>query len=71
MESLNATESTIDAFSLMWGNYPGPAMLLNKKHDILAVNKAGKHLGLVPGIKCHSLTGKDRMCPGCKAPMAL
>ncbi|GAB6147301.1 hypothetical protein [Desulfocicer niacini] len=59
----------IHAFRQMWGNYPEVALLLNQKHEIVAVNKVAQGLGIEPGINCFSLNGTDRMCKGCKAPL--
>jgi hypothetical protein len=59
----------IHAFRQMWGNYPELALLLNQKHEIVAVNKVAQDLGIEPGINCFSLNGTDRMCKGCKAPV--
>jgi len=59
----------IHAFRQMWGNYPELALLLNQKHEIVAVNKVAQDLGIEPGINCFSLSGTNRMCKGCKAPV--
>ena len=58
----------IHAFRQMWGNYPELVLLLNQKHEIVAVNKVAQELGIEPGINCFSLNGTNRMCKGCKAP---
>ena len=44
----------IDAFHLMWDNYPEFAILLHKDKIIVAVNKEGEKLGLVVGAKCEN-----------------
>ena len=62
-------EAIIESFDQMWGNYPELVVLLSKKHVIVAVNKAGREYGVVPGINCFTLNNTDRMCKGCKAPM--
>lgn len=59
----------IHAFRQMWDNYPELVLLLNQKHEIVAVNKVAQDLGIEPGINCFSLNGTDRMCKGCKAPL--
>nr|WP_319494580.1 hypothetical protein [uncultured Desulfobacter sp.] len=59
----------IHTFRQMWGNYPEAALLLNQKHEIVAVNKVAQDLGIEPGINCFSLNGTGRMCKGCKAPV--
>lgn len=62
-------EEIIRSFEQMWGNYPELVLLLSKKHLVVAVNKAGQELGVVPGINCFTLNKTDKMCKGCKAPM--
>lgn len=62
-------EAAIKSFEQMWGNYPELVLLLNKKHVVVAVNKAGKEHGIIPGINCFTLNNTDKMCKGCKAPM--
>ncbi|WP_281289442.1 hypothetical protein [Sporomusa termitida] len=35
----------MEAFELMWGNYPEPATLVHKSREIIAVNAAGRSFG--------------------------
>ena len=71
MENSSQKSSVTASFHLMWGNYPFPAMLINSDHEIQAVNRLARELGITPGIRCHALTGKTATCPGCKAHGAL
>ena len=46
-------QSVIDAFHLMWGNFPEPASLVHKTREVMAINKAHETLGyLKPGMNC-------------------
>lgn len=60
----------IDAFHLMWGNFPEPVMLVHKTREILAVNEACSKLGGVVGIKCSSI-GEPERHKRCLANQAL
>lgn len=60
----------IEAFRLMWGNFPEPVMLVHQNREILAVNEACSKLGGVVGIKCSSIGGAERH-KGCLANQAL
>ncbi|MGE4496463.1 MAG: hypothetical protein AB7E48_01175 [Deferribacterales bacterium] len=64
-------EKVIEAFKLTWEEYPSPVMLLSRKHDILALNKAGEQNGIPTGIKCHSLGDSSSHAKYCKAAAAL
>ncbi|HEY3425936.1 MAG TPA: hypothetical protein VGL27_14145 [Negativicutes bacterium] len=50
----------VEAFHLMWGNFPEPVMLVHKNRDILAVNEACSKAGGVIGIKCSSIGSPDQ-----------
>ncbi|SHI79108.1 hypothetical protein [Propionispora hippei] len=50
----------IEAFQMMWGNFPDPVMLVHKSREILAVNASYNKLGVVPGIKCSSMGTPER-----------
>ena len=65
-----ADEKVIEAFQMMWGNFPDPVMLVHKSREILAVNTACSKAGGVPGIKCSSIGGPERH-KGCQANRAL
>ncbi len=63
--------SVIEAFHLMWGNYPDPASLVHKSRMVAAVNKAHEKLGVLkPGMNCARL-GAPEAHRGCKAEQAL
>ena len=62
-------ETFIQSFKQMWGNYPELALLLDKNHVVVAVNKVAADLGIHSGINCFSLNKTDRMCQHCKAPL--
>lgn len=63
-------QDVIQAFHLMWDNFPESVMLINKEREIIASNKVGQNVGRLPGIKCSSLQplGSHK---GCKANEAL
>lgn len=63
-------EKVIEAFQMMWGNFPDPVMLVHKSREILAVNEACSKAGGVSGIKCSSIGGPERH-RGCLANQAL
>lgn len=60
----------VEAFQLMWGNFPEPVMLVHKSREILAVNKACSQAGGVVGIKCSSI-GTPEQHKRCRANQAL
>jgi len=64
-------QDVVDSFQMMWGQYPGPVMLIHASREILAVNKVAEGLGIVSGVTCHSLSGGDEPCKGCLANTAL
>ena len=65
---LNKTkEEVVEAFRMMWGNYPSPVMLITYGHEIVAVNDTCAALGTPLGVKCFSLGGDHS---GCKAGAA-
>ena len=57
----------IEAFHVMWDNFPEPVSLVHKSREVLAVNKA--HF-LEPGMFC-SKTGLNGPHVGCLANKAL
>lgn len=63
-------EKVIEAFQMMWGNFPEPVMLVHKSRDILAINEACRKAGGRPGIKCSSI-GEPGRHRGCLANQAL
>lgn len=65
----------VEAFQLMWGNFPDPMMLVHRDRTILAVNAACAAQGTGAGTKCFSYNlvpgdvenGACRLCQANKA----
>jgi hypothetical protein len=55
----------IQAFHLMWDNFPGMARLINKKHIVLAANRIAEKKGFVSGALCAKV-GAAEIHRGCK-----
>jgi hypothetical protein len=70
-ENVKSEEKVLEAFHMMWDEYPSPVMLLSRKHDIISVNKAADIMGIPTGIKCHELTPGVSHAKYCKAGAAL
>ncbi|WP_043644409.1 hypothetical protein [Fundidesulfovibrio putealis] len=67
-------QNVLDAFQMMWGQFPEPVMLLHKSRTILAVNDVARTAGVPLGVKCSSLNPAnegDHHCRQCKASQAL
>ncbi|MBU1194298.1 MAG: hypothetical protein KKE62_02440 [Proteobacteria bacterium] len=64
-------EETLNAFNAMWDLHPSPVLLIRTNRDIVAVNEAGRHLGIPAGIKCFQLAGNSSICDGCKGTAAV
>ena len=63
--------AAIDAFHMMWGNFPEGVVLIHKSREVIALNKAADKLGVLKqGIKCSSV-GTPEMHKGCLANKAL
>ncbi len=60
----------IQAFHLMWGNFPEAVMITQKSREIVAVNKVAESYGLKPGMKCSSV-GKLENHRGCQCNRAV
>ena len=60
----------IQAFHLMWDNFPEAVMITQKSREIIAVNKAAEKIGLKVGIKCSSV-GKPENHKGCQLNRAV
>ena len=58
-------QEIINAFHLMWGDFPEPVMITQKSREIVAVNKKAEAMGLKAGIKC-SAGGKPENHRGCR-----
>ena len=69
-EKIDVPQSVIEAFHLMWDEFPEPAQLHHKSKMILAVNKASVALGMQPGIFCYKL-GSPESHKGCLAGKCL
>ena len=68
MEVRNApSQEALDAFHLMWDNFPDPVSLVHRSREVAAVNKA--HY-MEPGVIC-ARTGCDGPHGGCRANGAL
>ncbi|HEY3424966.1 MAG TPA: hypothetical protein VGL27_09240 [Negativicutes bacterium] len=60
----------IEAFQLMWGNFPEPVTLVHKSREVIAVNAAGQSAGRVKGMNC-AMQGAPEAHRGCLANQAL
>jgi hypothetical protein len=60
----------VEAFQLMWGRFPDPAMLVRKNREIIAVNEACRKAGRGEGTNCASY-GTPESHQGCLANQAL
>jgi len=70
-EQLNDDQSVIEAFQLMWGNFPEPVTLIHKSRKVLAVNTVCKNSGrMQPGMNC-AKQGSHENHAGCLANQAL
>jgi hypothetical protein len=63
-------DKLVEAFHLMWDNYPESVMLIHKDRTIIAANKAGEKAGRQVGIKCATIKPPE-IHKGCKANEAL
>ena len=57
-------QEIIQAFHLMWDDFPEPVMITQKSREIVALNKKAESFGLKIGIKCSSI-GKPEDHKGC------
>lgn len=55
----------IEAFHLLWDNFPGMARLINDKHVVLASNPIAESKGFVTGANCAKV-GDPAIHRGCK-----
>jgi hypothetical protein len=60
----------LNAFQMMWGNFPGPVRLIHKSRKVLAVNDIAKTMGMEVGVHCFSI-GNPESHKACKANEAL
>jgi hypothetical protein len=60
----------IEAFHLMWGNFPENVTLVHKSRTVMAVNKAAEKMGFVkPGMNCAKIGTEPHK--GCLADKAV
>jgi hypothetical protein len=59
----------IEAFKLMWGNFPEPVTLVHRSREVIAVNAACEGIGRVKGMNCakHGAPEAHRGCLGNQA----
>lgn len=57
-------EELIQAFHVMWNDFPEAVMIIKKDREIIAVNSKAADFGLKPGMKCSSL-GSPEQHKGC------
>jgi hypothetical protein len=60
----------VEAFELMWGNFPEPVALVHKSREVIAVNAASASIGRVKGMNC-TKHGAPEAHRGCLANQAL
>ena len=65
-----SNEEIIQAFHLMWDNFPEAVTITQKSREIVAVNKKAAEFGLKAGIKCSSI-GKPENHKGCQCDKAV
>ncbi|SDZ73548.1 hypothetical protein [Selenomonas ruminantium] len=63
-------QEVIQAFHIMWDNFPEPVTITQRSREIIAVNKKATELGLTAGIKCSSI-GKPEDHKGCLCNKAI
>lgn len=63
-------DKIIEAFQMMWGNFPEGVMLVDKRKKIIAVNDAYESSGIKAGMVCAQI-GSPEMHKGCLANQAL
>ncbi len=57
-------EELIQAFHVMWNDFPEAVMIIKKDREIIAVNSKAADFGLKPGMKCSSV-GSPEQHKGC------
>lgn len=63
--------NVIEAFHLMWGNFPEPVTLVNRSREVIAVNAACRNSGrMSAGMNC-ARQGPPEAHRGCLANQAL
>lgn len=56
----------IESFHNMWDEFPGPVRLIDKKHNIVAINTIAEEKGFLVGLCCAKV-GEACAHIGCKA----
>jgi hypothetical protein len=69
-DEITKNEEIILAFHKMWDSFPGIARLIDKRHLILASNKAAEEKGFIEGIVC-ARVGSPETHKGCMANLTL
>lgn len=59
----------IEAFDMMWGNYPEPVRLIDRSFLVVAANTAYVNMGGPVNVKCN--VGDPLLHQGCQAQNAL
>lgn len=70
MSEIAVDPRLLEAFELMWGQYPGPASLVHRSKTIIAANAACQRGGRIPGMRCSTWPSPDNH-RGCKANRTL
>ena len=63
-------EKIIEAFHMMWDNFPGSVRLIHKNRTVLAVNEIARSMGFEVGVACIKI-GPPESHKDCKANLAL
>ena len=63
-------EGLIQAFHLTWDAFPGVARLIDKRNNVLAVNKSAEAAGFAVGQVCAKM-GTPESRKGCRKALAL
>lgn len=50
-------KKVLEAFKIMWNEYPEPAMLINRGKRVMAINWACRQVGPHVGAFCHEIGG--------------
>ena len=67
---MNLDTKVVEAFQLMWENFPEPVTLVHKSREVIAVNTACAAFGRTPGMRCIE-QGAPEAHRGCLANQAL
>ncbi len=65
-----SNEEIIQAFHLMWDNFPEAVMITQKSREIVAINKKAAEMGLAVGLRCSSM-GEPTRHKGCLCDKAV